>query len=177
MKRLATILGTVCLAATPIALVGPGGTAGAAGAVSRYQVETLTINATLEAFVSTNHTYSVTLNPCTDTFSGTGAVQVGATWLAIETISGTYDGSTLSFYASYPTPSPNVAYGINDVPVVSGSFSGTGYRDYFPGTRSWPVTGTVTVTATTDYANHGAYVSADPGADAAHSCVGMPITH
>lgn len=171
MKRLATILGAVCLAATPITLVGPAGAAG------RHQVETLTLTATRHAYVTTHHTYSVTLNPCTDRFSGTGAVQVGTTWLAIETISGTYDGSTLSFYASYPTPSPNVAYGINDVPVVSGSFSGTGYRDYFPGTRSWPVTGTVTVTATTDYANHGAYVSADPGADAAHSCVGVPITH
>ncbi|OYV60617.1 MAG: hypothetical protein B7Z69_03580 [Actinobacteria bacterium 21-73-9] len=165
----------MCLAATPIALVGPGAAAGAAGNVSRYQVETLTISATLHAYVTTNHTYTVTLNPCTDTFSGTGAVQVGTNWLPIETITGTYDGSSLSFYASYTSGS--VAYGISDVAVSSGSFAGTGYRDYFPGTEPWPVTGTVTVTATTDYANHGAYVSADPGADAAHSCVGMPIAH
>ncbi len=177
MKRLATTLGALCLAAAPLALLGGGGAAGAAGVVSRYQVETLTITATLHAYVTTNHTYTVTLNPCTDTFTGTGSVEVGTSWLPIESITGTYDGTTLSFYASYPTPTPNVAYGINDVAVVDGAFSGTGFRDYFPGTEPWPVTGTVAVTATTDYANHGAFVSSDPGADAAHSCVGMPITH
>ncbi len=182
MKRLATLVGAACLAA-PLALLGAGGTAGAAGAVSRYQIETLSITATLAAYVTTNHTYTVTLNPCTDTFSGTGAVQVGPTqWLPIETITGTYDGSTLSFYASYPAPVPSAAYGITDVPVVEGAFAGPGYRVYFsstgpPTTKTWPVSGTVTVTATTDYANHGAYVSANPGADAAHSCVGLPITH
>ncbi len=183
MKRLATILGTACLLVTPIAIVGPGGVAGATGAVNRYQEETLTIMATLHAIVTSNHRYTVTLNPCNDTFSGTGAVQVSTTlWLPIETITGTYDGTTLSFYASYPTPVPDVAYGTTAVPVVDGAFSGTGYRVYFsstspPTTKTWPVSGTVTVTATTDYANHGAYVSANPGADAAHSCVGLPITH
>ena len=35
---------------------------------------------------------------------------------------------------------------------------------------------TVTATATTDYKNHGQYVKAmGGGADAAHSCIGMPI--
>jgi hypothetical protein len=56
------------------------------------------------------------------------------------------------------------------------SFTGTWSDNYSGGTQSGTVTaGAPVFTAITDYANHGAYVSANGGgSDAAHSCIGMP---
>ncbi len=150
--------------------------ASANGAVARYQTETLAIHANFYG-VGTPHNFTVTLNPCDGTFTGTGSVN----WEGdheTESITGSYAGGTISWTATYLPGSerPGWVWQLDPTTVASdGSFSGTGAITYPFILSNQRVTGTVTVTSTSSYANHGAYVAANPGADAAHSCIGMPV--
>lgn len=173
MKRMVTTVAALGTAVATTGIFAAPALAAPGGSVQRYQE--ITIEATLTTtYVTSHHEYTGTLNPATGQFWGTGSIEVGTKWLPIESITGTYENGKLSFYASYPTPNPDVAYGVNDATVTNGTFSTTGYRVYWPdkNTRTWPVTGTVSVTS---FPNHGAFVSANPGATAAESLIGMPL--
>lgn len=143
-------------------LVGTlGATAGAD--VERYQVETRTYQiAVLGTYI---HNYTVVVNPCDGSIVIDGATPVGSGYYTEETVTGTLLNGIISFHSEYDGPY-NPDYSWNGFfPIGGGALGG----DY---------TGTVTLTGTsaTDYRNHGQYVKAmGGGAEAAHSCIGMPI--
>jgi hypothetical protein len=133
------------------------------------------------------HDFTVTTNPCNDTFSGTG-VQTGhdgngdytATW----DITGKFGaGNTVTFTATRAdtlvlgltnAPMDNVLGGTNGtVTIASTEFAGLPLvtPDVIEEKLSAPVFSNLS-----NYRNHGAYVSSvGGGSDAAHSCIGMPI--
>ncbi len=157
------------------------GSASAAG-VERHQMQTMTITAvqpedTYHQWDNVwTHTYNVTLNPCDGSFSGTGS-QVGDIngSYGTQTVKGSLDGDTISLAA---TRSDGITWTmagpIGDTLVAKvlnadGSLLET--EDAIEFRVSKPTT-----TSTTNYKNHGEYVKAmGGGADAAHSCIGMPI--
>jgi hypothetical protein len=123
------------------------------------------------------HTFKVNVNPCDNTFTGTG-VQTGHDVQGDipdqhETISGSFGNGTASFtvvghdnsiqwsLANATTDGRTINLATSD-PVVN-----------------YPVQFKVTApvfTTTSDYKNHGQYVSSlGGGSDAAHSCIGMPV--
>lgn len=133
--------------------------------VARYQTtDSMTL---VTHYNGTNfvHNYTITDNPCVDnTFTGvaTGGI-VGGNG---ETIQGTWDA--------------------NGGVTLDGQYlDGSGYTWHYSGPLTGGGTGsdsiglkwTVTITTVkSDWKNHGQYVSAmGGGADAAHSCIGMPI--
>jgi hypothetical protein len=147
--------------------------------VQRYQMETAKFTVTqpqgeIGQWANVwKHDYSVTLNPCTNTFEGTGT-QYSTTdpFTGTETVSGTYANGKLTYtslrndgvswmLANAPTDGTSVKLGAA-IPAVS-----------------WPLEFKVSpfvITNATNYKNHGAFVSSQPDRDdAAHSCIGMPI--
>jgi hypothetical protein len=121
------------------------------------------------------HTYNVTLNPCDNTFSGTGSMtgtQNGPVVGGIETITGHLNGNAVSYTASRDFDS--VVYSLSNAPLDGSTVS---YATSTPSV-SWPLEFKVsaTTTPTSNFKNHGEYVSSQGGgSDAAHSCIGMPI--
>ena len=114
------------------------------------------------------HTYGLTNNPCdgTGSFTGTG---VSGSLVPDEAITGTVAGQNINISGVYPNsylPDPGYTWSYN------GPLSGGGtYAD----SHGNQVAISFTVT-TTNYKNHGDYVSSQAGgSDAAHSCIGMPI--
>ena len=177
--RLTSLFATATLLASTMLVI----TAGAASAdVARYQVTTATFQVTEPAGAVNQwdtvwtHSYTITINPCDNSFTGTAPAQVqtgGATEGTGETITGTlgansisytatriYDGRTWTLTSALYEPFVNIAV---TTPAVS-----------------WDILMKVTrpvITGTSDYKNHGQYVKAQGGGDdAAHSCIGMPIT-
>jgi hypothetical protein len=168
------------LAASIAALAVPAVAPAIASAdVQRYQMETATFTVTQPQGETGqwtkvwNHAYSVTLNPCTNKFEGTGT-QYSATdpFTGTETVSGTYANGKLTYtslrndgvswtLANAPTDGTSVTLGAA-IPAVS-----------------WPLEFTVSplkIKDLTSVKNHGQYVSSVGGGDdAAHSCIGMPI--
>ena len=136
----------------------------ASGAPDRYQVGTTSYTvAVLDTYM---HTFVVTANPCDGTIAITGATLVDSGYYTTETVTGTLVNGVISFTATYNGPH-NPGY------TWSGSFPVGG------GALSGEFTGTVTAAPTTftTFKNHGDYVSSmGGGADAAHSCIGMPMT-
>jgi hypothetical protein len=134
--------------------------------VPRYQTQTATLTANVlsGAYV---HVYEITINPCDGSFTGTG----GITSLALnENVSGTLDGSTIDFNATYTTYNPGYEWSY-DGPLAGG----TGYG---PGQTFSVTFSLANVTNETDYKNHGQYVKEmGGGSDAAHSCLGMPLPY
>ncbi len=144
---------------------------------ARYQVTTNTYT----MFIGFNHTYTVVMNPC----NGGSATASGWQWgsdgnPAIhnpdETITATVspDGLWLTFkpavYVGGWGGSPYSWSGT--FPVAGGMFTVT---DSLGGVYT-NVQITRTSTTPTAFRNHGEYVAAKGGgADAAHSCIGMPI--
>ncbi len=175
--RLASLFATATLLASTM-LVGTAGVASAD--VARYQLETATFTATQPAgqvgqWASIwTHDFDVAINPCDGTFSGTAKQYYpGGAFYADETVTGTLgtnsisltvvratDPVTWSLTNALYTPFVNLA---TTVPAVD-------FPVEFKVTR--PV-----IPLTSDYKNHGQYVKAMGGGDdAAHSCIGMPIT-
>ena len=122
------------------------------------------------------HTYNVTLNPCDGSFSGTGS-QVGDINGAYgtQTVTGHLDGNTVSLAATrddginWTMSGPIGDALIAAVKNADGSVLSTPDAIEFKVSKTTPI-------ATTNYKNHGEYVSAmGGGADAAHSCIGMPV--
>lgn len=129
--------------------------------VPRYQTQTGTLT-THVAYGSDSsvHTYKVTINPCNSSFTGNDG---SSRWAENEQItSGTINGTDITFHAIYPDGySWDVAPGGNGSDVVG---------------RTFQVTNDLTITSNSNYKNHGDYVKAQGGgADAAHSCIGMPL--
>lgn len=174
------ILAGAAIGALAIAALAP---ALASADVQRYQTQTATFTVTQPAGQWDNwsnvwtHVYTVNFNPCDGTFTGTGVVSGndGSTSFdkSPEKITGSYANGYISFTAT------------RDVDGVSWTLAhaktdGTTETDATTKpTVSWRVEAKVSplkFTATSDYKNHGDYVSAmGGGADAAHSCIGMPI--
>lgn len=151
-------------------LVGLGAApaAAASGGVARYQTTTTVYH----LMIGNNHTFTITFG-CGTILSATGSQDVSG---PVEDIT-----ATLSADGTY----------INISSVYVGGWAGSPYAwtGGFPvigGTGTATVVGTSTTytfqvlvlsTSTSAYANHGDYVSTmGGGSDAAHSCVGMPIT-
>ena len=88
---------------------------------------------------------------------------------------GTLNGSNLSFNASYdnPTFDPN-GYTWNWTGTVNGKSTGTGGDSEHRVFDN--VSSDLHIDSTSNFKNHGQYVSSVGGGDdAAHSCTGMPI--
>ncbi|MDP9483013.1 MAG: hypothetical protein M3P84_07300 [Chloroflexota bacterium] len=154
----------VALAAVGLLVGVVAGPVLAGSGVQRYQVATTSYTvAVLDTYI---HTFVVSVNPCDMSLAITGSTPVDSGYYTTETVTGTLAGGVISFDATYDGPySPGFAW--------SGSFPVGG------GTLSGLYTGTVTAAPTTfsDYKNHGDYVSSmGGGRDAAHSCIGKPIT-
>jgi hypothetical protein len=150
------ILAGTAIAALAVPALAP---ALASADVQRYQTQEATLTSTVNwngnVFV---HQYNVDI--ACGSFTGTGAT-VG--YGINENISGTINGSTVgSFDAAYLNGS-----------AYTWSSNGTDSDG-----RQFTVTNALTnLHNTSDFKNHGAYVSSQGGgADAAHSCIGMPIT-
>ena len=142
--------------------------AAATGGPDRYQATTTVYHLA----IGNGHDWTIVTNPCDGSVSATGFQDVtGPT----ENISATLTngGTTISFSSVYVGGwggSPYSWWGT--FPVAGGSLSATDstgatYSNYAV---------TVTSSSTTSYMNHGDYVSSiGGGADAAHSCIGMPL--
>jgi hypothetical protein len=103
MKRLARLVAVTSLM-MPLAFLASSSSANAAGGVQRYQPETLTITAWLSA--ANYHVYTVNLNPCDGTFSGTGSgFDINGSPYVSETITGSYINSMLSLSSIYTSGS------------------------------------------------------------------------
>jgi len=143
--------------------VAAGPAMAAPGGVDRYQVTTTVY--TISALNTYTHNYTVVTNPCDGTIDITGATPVDSGYWTVETVTGTLVDGVISFNSTYLGPhNPGYAWW-GSFPVVGGALSGL-------------YSGTVTVagTSSTDYKNHGEFVSfMGGGPDAAHSCIGMPI--
>ena len=127
------------------------------------------------------HTYNVTLNPCDGSFTGTGQA-IGTGYPGIytnETITGNFDGTTVSYLAKYVAPSERSAsYAVNgpiSKSLIATAWNADGTKvDTAPNVLEFNVSQTMTPLAPVK--NHGDFVSQSPDKnDAAHSCIGMPI--
>jgi hypothetical protein len=153
----------------------------ASASVQRYQTQTATFTATQPAgeYSQFNnvwtHNYKVTVNPCDNTFTGTG-VQTGQDQNGPrefdETITGTFGKGTVSYTihrsdgASWSLA--NAKTDGNTVTLATMPGSPNALLEF----KATPPV----FTNTSDYKNHGDYVSSQGGGDdAAHSCIGMPI--
>jgi hypothetical protein len=149
--------------------------------VARYQTQTMTFTAVQpEGAVGQwndvwTHTYNVTLNPCDNSFSGTGSPQVGTTsgpYGTGETITGHLNGDSVSFTATRLVD--GVAYSLANAPLDGNTVTLATSNPVV----AWPLEFKVSKSnvVSSNYRNHGDYVSQmGGGADAAHSCIGMPI--
>jgi hypothetical protein len=114
----------------------------------------------------------MTLNPCDGTYTGTGmGYDPSMNPWAPETIaSGSYANGEISFTA---VGARGFSWTLTNAPT-----DGTTVLASTNPAVSWPVHARVTLQSvtTSDYKNHGDYVSSvGGGSDAAHSCIGMPI--
>ena len=134
--------------------------------VARYQPTATLVVSLTDAQPGNQHTFTITwTNPCgpSGAFTGNGQGNTAAGG-ATETISGSLIGGQLKFTAIYTSFIPGYTWTYNG-PLAGAALGGdaTGYH------------ATATVTAISTYKNHGDYVKQTGGADAAHSCIGIPI--
>jgi hypothetical protein len=162
MRRLLCSLAAVGLL---IGLVA-GPAVAAPGGVARYQVTTDQYTLTYVGYI---HYLTVVNNPCDRTIAMSGATPVDSAYYTTETISATLAGGVISLVATYDGPySPGFIWA-GSFPVGGGTLTGTVPYAF---TASIVLDGTTS----TDYRNHGEYVSSmGGGSDAAHSCIGMPM--
>jgi hypothetical protein len=147
--------------------------------VERYQTKSMTITAVQpEGAVGQfqnvwTHIYNVTLNPCDGSFSGDGSVSGTINgFYSNETIAGHLDGNNaVSFTATRPD---GVVYSLSNAPLDNSTVTLATSSPVVPWALEFKVGSTVS--ASSNYRNHGDYVSqAGDKADAAHSCIGMPV--
>lgn len=152
-----------------------GAAAAAPGGTARNQVTTWTYSMA----IGYGHTYNVVYTSCSGSVVASGwqwgADGNPATHNPDETIVATVssDGTMLTFDSTYVGGWGGSPYSWSGTfPVIGGTFTITDSN----GAVYNGVSITRTATAVSTWANHGAYVSAmGGGADAAHSCVGMPV--
>jgi hypothetical protein len=153
--------------------------ASASADVARYQTQSMTITAIqpygeVGQFANIwKHVYNVTLNPCDNSFTGTG-VQTDniGNFYANETITGTLNGNKVTYTATRSLD--GLVYSLSNAPLDSSTVTLATSTPSVP----WPLEFKVSATTTpiTSFKNHGDYVSSHGGSsDAAHSCIGMPI--
>jgi hypothetical protein len=173
--RLYAIAGAFALAAVAALMVV--GTSSAD--VARYQAQTYQFNA-IQPYGEAGqwaslwtHNFTVTVNPCDNTFTGTGVqydnnMQRSYT----EDVTGSFNDGTVNLNA---TRNDGVKWSLNNAPTDNTSVTLATTTPVVP----WQVEFKVsqpTLLDSTHYKNHGDYVSQmGGGADAAHSCIGMPI--
>jgi hypothetical protein len=173
MKKIILAFAVAAVATMAVAVSASAG-------VDRYQTQSMTITAVQpEGAISQwgnvwTHTFNnVTLNPCDGSFEGTGSLSGTINgFYSNETITGQLNGDgTISFTVNRPdgveTFLSNAQLGGTAVTLATSN-----------PTVSWPLEFKVsaTTTATSTFKNHGDYVSqAGDKAEAAHSCIGMPI--
>ena len=170
MKKL-WLLAVLALAIGAAAI---GTSVASANGVARYQFESATLTVSLEPTYPGNiHIYNIALNPCDGSF--TGASTTGSVLGGIETITGTLGANTLAFVATYTSIIPGYHYDYSG--LLAGGTAFDFHANGTPYTPSFTIANTLTdVVNTSNYKNHGDYVSSQGGgADAAHSCIGMPI--
>jgi hypothetical protein len=155
--------------------------AGTASAdVARYQTQTATFTVT-QPYGAVGqwkdvwtHTFTVTVNPCDGSFTGTGKQYDNNNNQAYtEDVTGSFSGGKV-----------NLTVTRNDGVVWSLAYAPTNGSSVTLATTNpvvnWPVEMKVTLQQFTDlthYKNHGDYVSSQGGGDdAAHSCIGMPVS-
>jgi hypothetical protein len=148
--------------------------------VARYQTQTYTFTA-IQPYGAVGqwqnvwtHNFTVTVNPCDGTFTGTGKQydNQGA-FFADETVTGSFNGNTINLNVT--RPSDNVAWSLTNAPTDDNTVTLATTDPVVP----WNVEFKVSqpkFTGTSTFKNHGEYVSSMGGGDdAAHSCIGMPI--
>lgn len=160
----AAMLPTESTASTPSYAAGNG--------PARYQLTTTSYQVLV--YDVYEHDFAVKTNPCDGSIAITGGTPLLSGYYTTETITGTLAGGVISFHSIYDGPfNPGGNY------FWDGSFSAGGGPLSGSDINGQIFTGTVNrlVTTSTNYKNHGDFVShnADKN-DAAHSCIGMPIT-
>jgi len=117
------------------------------------------------------HDFKVTVNPCDGTFEGKGNVTNGQSDSVVwtEDISGSFGDNTVSFDT---VPNAGATFRVVNAPYNTSVIAeSTWTQNIIEMKASAP-----TFKNTSNYKNHGDYVkSQGGGADAAHSCIGMPI--
>ena len=161
-RRIFVVLAAVGL----LAGLSVSSVAAASGGPDRYQSTTTSYHLA----IGNGHDWTIVTNPCDGSLSATGFQLGGPT----EDISATPtdSGTMISFVSVYVGGWGGSPYSWSGTfPVVGGSFTATdSLGGIYPN-----VLVTVTSSSTTSYMNHGDYVSSiGGGADAAHSCIGMP---
>jgi hypothetical protein len=118
------------------------------------------------------HEFSVTVNPCDGTFSGTAPTyNNGATtptWT--EKVTGSFGDGSVSF-ATNPIGG-GATFQVTDAAYGESVLAVTTWTDNIVETKAKAPA----FTNSSNFKNHGDYVkSQGGGSDAAHSCIGMPI--
>jgi hypothetical protein len=154
----------------------------ASASVERYQTSDATFTLTQPAGQVSQwdnlwtHQISVHVNPCDNTFTGDG-VETGPGPTLNEKINGSFGNGTVSLTAKR---TDGVSFSLANAPTDStngkdGTLTLATSSPVVPWDLQFHVT-TPQFTSTSNYKNHGDYVSSQGGgADAAHSCIGMPI--
>jgi hypothetical protein len=166
----------LAVAVTAVAVMGVVSSASAG--VERYQTQSMTITAVQpEGAVGQwqnvwTHTYNVELNPCDGSFSGVGSVSGTLNgFYSNERITGHLDGNDVSFTATRPD---GLVYSLSNAPLDNTTVTLATSTPVAPWVLEFTVSKTLGASST--YKNHGDYVSSmGGGADAAHSCIGMPV--
>jgi hypothetical protein len=177
MRKL--IIAATTIAALAVPTIAP---ALASASVDRYQSQTATFTTTQPAGAFGQwdnvwtHKYNVTINPCDNTFSGTG-VETGqdqnGRQTFNETVTGKFnaDGTT----SLVNTRDDGVVWSLTNAKTDNSVTLAQLIAPAVPSQLEFKVT-PKTITSTSNYKNHGDYVSQMGGGDdAAHSCIGMPI--
>jgi hypothetical protein len=169
----------IILAVAVAAVASMAVIASASAGVERYQTQSMTITAVQpEGAVGQwgnvwTHTYNVTLNPCDGSFSGVGSLSGTINgFYSYETITGHLDGNAVSFTATRPD---GLVYSLSNAPLDNSTVTLATSTPTVPWDLEFKVS--TTMGASSNYRNHGDYVSQmGGGSDAAHSCIGMPIS-
>ena len=148
----------------------------ASASVPRYQMQTGQLTISLEpAYPGNIHVFDITISPCDGSF--TGATSAGSPVQLGENITGTIWQGQFDFTSTYSIGLPGYQW------FYTGPFSGGQAHDLYLGSELVPggffITPSLgTLTDATNWKNHGDFVShSTDREDAAHSCIGMPITH
>jgi hypothetical protein len=148
--------------------------------VDRYQEQTatFTVNQPKDAVSQWGnvwrHEFKVTVNPCDDTFVGTAPTfDNGATtptWT--EKVTGSFDNGKVSFVTD--PIGGGATFKVKNAPM-NNSIIRNVETTWTANEIEFKIS-PKTVTDSSDWKNHGEYVSSmGGGSDAAHSCIGMPI--
>ena len=172
MRKL--ILAATTVAALAVPTIVP---ALASADVARYQTQTATFtvlqprNQVGQFNDVWKHVFTVKMNPCDNTFTGTGNVTANGdssvAWT--ENITGSFGDKTVSFNT---VPNAGATFKVTDAPFGASVIAdSTWTQNIVEMKASAPQFSNLS-----NYKNHGDYVSSQGGgSDAAHSCIGMPI--